>query len=286
MGCCYTIPQSEMGITETFGKFDSIQRPGFQIINPFITTLRGTMSLRVQPLSCTIETKTKDNVFVNIGLIVQYKAQERKVYEAFYELTHASNQLLSYVHSNVRAQIPLYTLDQLFEAKDKIAADVKADLEAEFDNFGYMIMQTLITDVDPDKAVKKAMNEINAASRMREATKDRAEAERIAVVKAAEADAESKRLSGVGLAESRKAVVTGLHDSILAFSQNSDIGQSEVMELLLMNQYFDTLKDMAHNSKQTTMFVPHTPNTVGNLSSQLRAGLVEAKTSGYGKKHA
>jgi regulator of protease activity HflC (stomatin/prohibitin superfamily) len=233
----------------------------------------GTVSLRVKELSVQIETKTKDNVFVHMGVIVQYKVKDSEIFQAFYALVDAQKQLMSYILNNVRGRIPNYEIDELFTAKDEIAAHVKNDLEMEFNQFGFSIIQTLITDIDPADTVKKAMNEINAARRMRDATKDRAEADRIQKVKAAEADSESKRLSGVGIAEQRKAVVTGLHDSIVTFSNAGDVSHQEVMQLLLMNQYFDTLKDMTAHSERSTMFVPHSPNAVENLSKQLHSCL-------------
>jgi len=265
----FTVPQSEVGITERFGAFEAALRPGFHLINPLTTRLSGTLSLRVKELSVTIETKTKDNVFVHMGVIVQYKVKEANVKEAYYSLVDPQRQLTSYIFNNVRAQVPGHELDELFLVKDEIAAHVKNDLEVEFNQFGYSIIQTLITDIDPALTVKQAMNEINAARRLREATKDRAEADRISKVKAAEADAESKRLSGVGIAEQRKAVVTGLHDSVLAFAATNEASHSEVMQLLLMNQFFDTLKDMSVHSKASTIFVPHTPNSVDALSNQM-----------------
>eukprot|EP01012_Entosiphon_sulcatum_P039810 TRINITY_DN5299_c0_g2_i1.p1 TRINITY_DN5299_c0_g2~~TRINITY_DN5299_c0_g2_i1.p1 ORF type:complete len:283 (+),score=78.76 TRINITY_DN5299_c0_g2_i1:20-868(+) len=279
MGCCYTIQQSEVGVVEVWGKFEEVQRPGFYFFNPVSTNLAARISMRVQELNVKVETKTKDNVFVNINVTVQYRVLEQEVYKAFYELSMPEQQIMSYVFNNVRAQIPQYELDGLFNAKDSIAKCLKDELEGEMNQFGYSIVQTLVTDVEPDHTVKTAMNEINAAQRLRMAANDKAEAEKIAVVKAAEADAESKRLSGVGLAEQRKAVVMGLHDSIKMFGDNPNISPMEVMELLLMNQYFDTLKEMSHNSKTNTIFVQHSPNAVGQISSQIREGMLQANAT-------
>eukprot|EP01012_Entosiphon_sulcatum_P039809 TRINITY_DN5299_c0_g1_i1.p1 TRINITY_DN5299_c0_g1~~TRINITY_DN5299_c0_g1_i1.p1 ORF type:complete len:281 (+),score=95.83 TRINITY_DN5299_c0_g1_i1:419-1261(+) len=277
MGCCYTVPQSEVAIVEVWGKFEEVQRAGFHCLNPISSGVAGRLSMRVRELNLHIETKTKDNVFVTLMITIQYRVLDSEVFKAFYELSMPEQQLQSYVFNNIRAQIPQYELDQLFVAKDSIASALKAELEGEMNQFGYSIVQTLVTDIAPDPTVKKAMNEINAAQRLRVAAMDKAEAEKIAVVKAAEADAESKRLSGVGLAEQRKAVVMGLHDSIRMFADNSNISPMEVMELLLMNQYFDTLKEMTHNSKSNTIFVPHSPDSVGTISSQIRDGMLQAR---------
>jgi len=273
MGCCYTIPQSEIGIIERFGKFEKQLDAGCHCVNPMTTSLRGKLTTRVTPLSMAVESKTKDNVFCNVAVTIQYQVHRNEVKKAFYELTDTVRQLKSYVFNNVRAQIPHYELDQLFIAKDEIAQQLKEDLEHEVNQFGYTIVQTLITDIEPDPTVKKAMNDINAAQRLRVAAGDKAEAEKITIVKAAEADAESKRLSGVGLAEQRKAVVMGLHESIKMFSEHTDISQMEVMELLLMNQYFDTLKEMTVGQQTSTIFVP---NGQSALADQIRDGTLQA----------
>eukprot|EP00906_Rhabdomonas_costata_P032918 RCo046357 len=276
MGCCVTIPQSEVGILETWGKYSGTARPGLHFMNPIWTEVKGTLSLRVQELSVRIESKTRDNVFVHTVVSVQYKVLESALVKAYYELTSPKKQLESYVFNNLRGQIPRYLLDELFTAKDEIAASLKSDLEHEMNQFGYSIVQTLITDIDPDDVVKRAMNEINAAQRVRVAALDKAEAEKIQVVKAAEAEAESKRLSGVGFAQQRMAVVNGLQESIDVFD-DSNISKKEVLELLLMNQYFDTLAHMSRSSKDATVFVSHTPDAVGAISEQLRVGLLAAK---------
>eukprot|EP01006_Ploeotia_vitrea_P041306 TRINITY_DN66502_c6_g18_i1.p1 TRINITY_DN66502_c6_g18~~TRINITY_DN66502_c6_g18_i1.p1 ORF type:complete len:285 (+),score=47.79 TRINITY_DN66502_c6_g18_i1:48-902(+) len=277
MGCCFTVPQQEVRILQTCGKFASVAYPGFHIRNPFTTQIVGDpISLRIMELCVRIETKTKDNVFVILVITIQYKVLQSQIYKAFYELTDPRQQLQSYVFNNVRAQIPHYELDKLFSAKDEIAKQLKDDLEHEMNQFGFSIVQSLITDIEPDALVKKAMNDINAAQRLRVAANDKAEAEKIGIVKAAEAEAESKRLSGVGLAEQRKAVVMGLHDSIRMFSEHSDISQMEVMELLLMNQYFDTLKEMTQHGKTSTVFVPHEADGAGG-NGQLRNAMIQAR---------
>ena len=276
MGCVYCVQQSEVAICESWGRYADTHYPGIHCLVPCKDNVAGRLTLRTRELHIRVETKTKDNVFVNVTVTIMFKVLEGSLKQAFYELSMPDQQLQSYVLNNVRAQIPKYELDQLFVAKDEIAKTLKTELEHEMNQFGYTIVQTLITDIDPDHTVKRAMNEINAAQRLRVAAHDKAEAEKLAVVKAAEADAESKRLSGVGLAEQRKAIILGLHDSIRMFTSNTNITQMEVMELLLMNQYFDTLKEMTAASKATTVFIPHNPDAVNNIGGQIRQGLLEA----------
>lgn len=276
MGCVYCVQQSEVAVVESWGRYSATHAPGIHCLVPCRDRLAGRLTLRTRELHIKVETKTRDNVFVVVTVTIMFKVLDTSIRQAFYELSLPDQQLHSYVLNNVRAQIPKHELDQLFLAKDEIAKTLKTELEHEMNHFGYTIVQTLITDIEPDATVKKAMNEINAAQRLRVAATDKAEAEKMSVVKAAEADAESKRLSGVGLAEQRKAIILGLHDSIRMFTAHTNITQSEVMELLLMNQYFDTLKEMTATSRATTVFVPHGAGGMSALGHEIRQGLLEA----------
>jgi regulator of protease activity HflC (stomatin/prohibitin superfamily) len=229
--------------------------------------------MRILEMQFDVETKTKDNVFCVLTVSILYRVMAGKEMDAYYKLTNPLAQLTSYVQNNCRAQAPKFNLDELFVCKDEIAHTLKKDLEHIMNSYGYTVMQTLVVDLKPDASVKRAMNEINAAARNRVAANDKAEADKIQTVKAAEADAESKRLSGVGLAEQRKAIVLGLRESMKAFSSGTKVSQKEVMELLLMNQYFDTMKDMCTHAKSTTIFMSHNPDTVGQMSEQIRDSL-------------
>lgn len=281
MCCCTTISTGELGMVETFGKHTRVLSPGLSLIGCCIgESVAGRVSMRVQQLDVVCETKTADNVFVNVVVSVQYQVVRESVYEAFYRLTNPQEQIRAYVFDVVRASVPKIALDDVFETKDDIAVDVKAELSKSMGEFGYEIIQTLITDIQPAANVKKAMNEINAAQRLRVAASDKAEAEKILVVKAAEADAESKYLSGVGIARQRKAIVEGLRDSVMTFAENVEgTSARDVMDLVLVTQYFDTLKDIGASSRSNTVFVPHSPGAVANVSREIRQGFMEASAA-------
>jgi len=208
-------------------------------------------------------------VFVSIDVAVQYQAMESKVYGAFYKLTEPHQQIKAYVFDVVRACVPKITLDEVFLTKEEIASAVKQELEKDMEEYGYDIKQTLITDIIPDVNVKKAMNEINAAERRRVAAQDKAEAEKIRIVKAAEADAESKYLAGVGISRQRLAIIEGLRDSVQGFTDTVGASTKDVMDLILVTQYFDTIKDIGSHSGQNTLFLPHSPGTVENVNDQI-----------------
>ncbi|GJN03419.1 hypothetical protein PR202_ga20863 [Eleusine coracana subsp. coracana] len=232
------VDQSTVAIKESFGKFDEILEPGCHFLPWCIgKQIAGYLSLRVQQLDVRCETKTKDNVFVNVVASVQYRALADKASDAFYRLSNTREQIQSYVFDVIRASVPKMNLDDAFEQKNDIAKAVEDELEKAMSMYGYEIVQTLIVDIEPDEHVKRAMNEINAG-KMRLAANEKAEAEKILQIKRAEGDAESKYLSGLGIARQRQAIVDGLRDSVLAFSENvPGTSAKDVMDMVLVTQY-------------------------------------------------
>ena len=258
--CFFTVEQRTTAIVQRLGKFIREAGPGFHLKVPFIDRVIGRVNLRVQQLDVKIETKTEDNVFVQLVVAVQYYVLPEKVYDAFYKLENATRQITSFVFDVVRARVPTMKLDDLFEKKDEIADIVKSELAQVMDGFGYGILKALVTDIDPDAKVKESMNEINAAQRLRLAATEKGEADRILKVKAAEGDAQSKALQGRGISDQRKAIVAGLRESVDEF-QKSVPGTTakDVMNLVLMTQYFDMLKEIGASSRTNAILIPHSP---------------------------
>lgn len=277
MACFACIEQSNVGIVEKWGRFSRLAQPGFQFFNILSGEwLAGILSLRVQQLDVRCDTKTKDNVFVTIVCSVQYRVVRQSADDAFYELQNPREQIQSYVFDVVRASVPRMILDDVFEQKDEIAHNVANELEKVMGTYGYTIMQTLIVDVEPDATVRRAMNEINAAQRMRMAANEKAEAEKILMVKRAEGEAESKYLSGVGVARQRQAIVDGLRESVLAFSHNvAGASAKDVMDMVLLTQYFDTMKEIGATSRSNAVFIPHGPGHIQDVAGQIRNGLLQ-----------
>ena len=271
------VQQQTVAVIQRFGQFNRLGMPGLNFKIPLIETVAANMSLRVQQLDVRAETKTEDNVFVHVHVAVQYHVIPGKVYEAFYKLADAERQIKAYVFDVVRARVPKIKLDDLFEKKDEIANAVKEELSHVMDEFGYSIERALVTDVEPDPKVKEAMNEINAAQRMRVAAAEKGEAERILKVKAAEAEAQSKALQGKGIADQRRAIIEGLRESVDEF-QKSVPGASaqDVMNLVLMTQYFDTLKEIGASSVSSTILIPHSPGALSDLTEQMRTAMITA----------
>ncbi|KAJ4749180.1 SPFH/Band 7/PHB domain-containing membrane-associated protein family [Rhynchospora pubera] len=281
--CCVQVDQSYVAIKESFGKFEQVLNPGCHFL-PWIVgkQIAGYLSLRVQQLDVRCETKTKDNVFVTVVASVQYRALADKAEDAFYKLSNTREQIQSYVFDVIRASVPKLNLDDAFEQKNDIAKAVEDELEKAMSMYGYEIVQTLIVDIEPDEHVKRAMNEINAAARLRLAANEKAEAEKILQIKRAEGEAESKYLSGLGIARQRQAIVDGLRDSVLAFSENvPGTSAKDVMDMVLVTQYFDTMKEIGASSKSSSVFIPHGPGAVRDIASQIRDGLLQAQNTKY-----
>jgi len=244
-------------VVESWGKFTHMAQPGFNIAFCPMQQVVGRLSFRVQQLDVRVETKTADNVFLTAVVSVQYQILKERCYEAFYALTNPSQQITAHVYDVMRSQLPTLELDSVFECKEDLALAVKNALSTTMSDYGYQILQTLITDLDPDKRVKHAMNEINSNKRLKFAVAEKAEGDKILFVKSAEAEAEAKYLSGVGVAKQRKAIVDGLKESIVDFGDNvSGSSTKDVMDLLLLNQYFDMIRDVGSAPTCKTTFVP------------------------------
>ncbi|KAJ3672529.1 hypothetical protein LUZ60_007250 [Juncus effusus] len=277
--CCACVDHASVGVVEKWGRFLKLATPGLHFFNPFRgECLAGVLSTRLCSLDVCVETKTKDNVFVQIVCSTQYRIIKEFADDAFYELQNPKEQIRSYVFDVVRAQVPRIALDELFEQKGEVAKVVLDELEKVMRAYGYSIEQILMVDIIPDTSVRKAMNEINAAHRLQLASVYKGEAEKILMVKKAEAEAEAKHLAGIGVAKQRQAITDGLRDNVLNFSHNVEgTSAKEVMDLIMVTQYFDTIKDLGDSSSRTTVFVPHGPGHVRDISDQIRNGVMEAQ---------
>jgi len=267
------VREASAAVIERFGKFQSIRFSGLSVIIPFIDSKASIVNLRVQQLDVTVETKTLDNVFVNLQVSVQYQVRKEYVKEAYYSLQNAKNQIASYVFDDVRAEVPKLELDDVFAKKEDIAIAVQTNIAESMAEYGYSIIKALITDIDPDSKVKDAMNRINAAKRDREAAEEEGEAQKIMIVKEAEAEAESKRLSGEGIAQQRLEIVRGFKESVEDFKKSLDtVTHEEIMQFVLMTQYFDTIKDIGANSKNSSILMPHSPGGMKEFQNQIISG--------------
>jgi regulator of protease activity HflC (stomatin/prohibitin superfamily) len=278
LGSFFTVSTAQIAVVTRFGKFLRAAEPGLNWKMPFIDSVAGVVSLRVNQINLTMETKTKDNVFVTIPISVQNRVRPEKVFDAFYKLANPSQQIQSYVEQVILGHVPGMTLDEVFASQSSIALAVKQELDADMAAFGYEIVNVLVTDIVPDAKVKSAMNDINAAQREQVAANARGEAEKILVVKKAEAEAESKALQGQGIANQRKAIIEGLQNSVEQFQKAVEGATAkEVMQLVLVTQYFDTLKSIGESDKTNTLFLSHTPGAVKAVSEQILDAMLAAE---------
>ena len=271
----YVVKQQSVAIIERFGRYQKISDSGIHMRAPFgIDKIAARVQLRVLQSEIVVETKTQDNVFVTMNVATQYRVNESNVKDAYYKLMRPESQIKSYIEDALRSSVPKLTLDELFEKKDEIALEVQKQVAEEMSTYGYIIVKTLITKVEPDAEVKQSMNEINAAQRKRVAAQQLAEADKIKIVTAAEAEAEKDRLHGVGIAEQRKAIVDGLADSIKELKgANVDLTEEQIMSILLTNQYLDTLNNFADKEGNNTIFLPANPDGVENIRTQILSAL-------------
>ncbi len=284
-GLFFKVEQAQVALIERFGRFDRIARAGLNTKIPMIEKKAGRLSLRVQQLNVKVETKTSDNVFVDVVVSVQYHVVEGKEFEAFYKLTNPEQQITAHVFDAVRSQVPTMTLDHVFEKKGDIEEAVSTGLRTKINNYGYDIDASPVTDIQPDDKVRSAMNEINAASRLREAAEQQGEAVRIKTVKSAEAEKESKKLQGEGIAAERIAIAEGIRDSVAALLSIKEGGVSpeEALRTLILTQYFDTLRAIGAQSRASTVFLPHSPGGMADLSAQVaQAIMVGNQVPGHG----
>jgi len=275
LGSFFTVETAQVAIVQRLGKFARVAGPGLNWKTPYIEVVVQRMSMKVQQFDVQVETKTQDNVFVQIPVSIQYKVMPEAVESAFYKLSDPVKQIESMVYNVVLGHVPKMKLDDTFLNQADIASDLRDSLDGSMKEYGYSIVKVLISDIVPDTKVKAAMNDINAAQREREATVSRAETNKLLLVKQAEAEAESKRLQGEGIANQRKAIISGLKDSVEDFAKTvPGSTPQDVMQLVLMTQYFDTLKDIAANDHTNTILIPHTPNTLTDLFGQIRNAVI------------
>ncbi|HEO3140655.1 TPA: SPFH domain-containing protein [Streptococcus agalactiae] len=270
----YVVKQQTVAIIERFGKYQKTATSSIHIRVPLgIDKIAARVQLRLLQSEIIVETKTKDNVFVTLNIATQYRVNENNVTDAYYKLIKPEAQIKSYIEDALRSSVPKLTLDELFEKKDEIALEVQHQVAEEMSTYGYIIVKTLITKVEPDAEVKQSMNEINAAQRKRVAAQELANADKIKIVTAAEAEAEKDRLHGVGIAQQRKAIVDGLADSIQELKDaNVTLTEEQIMSILLTNQYLDTLNTFAINGNQT-IFLPNNPEGVEDIRTQVLSAL-------------
>lgn len=275
----FTVKQQSAAIIERFGQFIAIRQSGLHFKIPIIDKIVGRINLKVQQLDVLVETKTKDNVFVKLRVSVQYKVMTDSIYNAFYKLQSHQEQITSYVFDVVRAEVPKMILDDVFEKKTSIAVAVKAELNDAMLDYGYDIIKTLVTDIDPDQEVKRAMNRINAAEREEVAAKHEGEADRIRIVAKANAEAESKRLQGQGIADQRREIAQGLVDSVEVLN-TVGINSQEASALIVVTQHYDTLQAVGEETNSNLILMPNSPQAASEMLNTMTTSFIASNQIG------
>ena len=281
----FVVRQQTSAIVERFGKFVSVRQSGLQLKIPIIDSVAGRLSLRIQQLDVVVETKTKDDVFVRLKVSVQFKVIKEKVYDAFYKLDNPADQITSFIFDVVRAEVPKLILDDVFLKKDDIAVAVKSELQDAMTEYGYQIIKTLVTDIDPDAQVKEAMNRINASEREKVAAQFEGEAQKILIVEKAKAEAESKRLQGQGIADQRREIARGLEDSVKVLN-GVDINSQEASALIVVTQHYDTLQSVGAEANSNLILLPNSPQAGSEMLNNMVASFTASNQIGEEMKKA
>ena len=281
----FIVKQQSAAIVERFGKFVSVRQSGLQLKIPIIDNVAGRLSLRIQQLDVVVETKTKDDVFVKLKVSVQFKVIKEKVYDAFYKLDNPADQITSFIFDVVRAEVPKLILDDVFLKKDDIAIAVKSELQYAMTEYGYQIIKTLVTDIDPDAQVKEAMNRINASEREKVAAQFEGEAQKILIVEKAKAEAESKRLQGQGIADQRREIARGLEDSVKVLN-GVDINSQEASALIVVTQHYDTLQSVGAEANSNLILLPNSPQAGSEMLNNMVASFTASNQIGEEMKRA
>ncbi|MBU2526644.1 MAG: SPFH domain-containing protein [Bacteroidetes bacterium] len=285
LGTFFIVKQQTAAVVERFGRFQSIRQSGLQLKIPVFDRIAGKLNLKIQQLDVIIETKTKDNVFVKLKVSVQFVVIKDKAYDAFYKLEYPHDQITSYVFDVVRAEVPKLKLDDVFERKDDIAIAVKSELNEAMMGYGYDIIKTLVTDIDPDIQVKNAMNRINAADREKTAAEFEAEASRIRIVAKAKAEAESKRLQGQGIADQRREIARGLVESVDVLNKVG-INSQEASALIVVTQHYDTLQSIGQDTNSNLILLPNSPQAGSDMLNNMVASFSASNQVGEAMKKA
>ncbi len=283
MSGIFTVKQQTAALVERFGRFHSVRNSGLHFKIPFLDRVAGRVTLKIQQLDVLVETKTKDNVFVKLKVSVQFRILEGAIYDAFYKLQNPYEQITAYVFDTVRAEVPKLKLDDVFERKDDIAVAIRRELEDAMNEYGYGIVKALVTDIDPDHAVKNAMNRINAAEREKIAAEYEGESERIRIVAKAKAEAESKRLQGQGIADQRREIARGLEESVEVLNRVG-INSQEASALIVVTQHYDTLQSMGQSTNSNLILLPNAPSAASDMLSQMITSFAASQQIGEDMK--
>ena len=281
----FIVKQQSAAVVERFGKFVSVRQSGLQLKIPIIDSVAGRLSLRIQQLDVVVETKTKDDVLVKLKVSVQFKVIKEKVYDAFYKLDNPGDQITSFIFDVVRAEVPKLILDDVFLKKDDIAIAVKSELQAAMTEYGFQIIKTLVTDIDPDAQVKESMNRINASEREKVAAQFEGEAQKILIVEKAKAEAESKRLQGQGIADQRREIARGLEDSVKVLN-GVDINSQEASALIVVTQHYDTLQSVGAEANSNLILMPNSPQAGSEMLNNMVASFTASNQIGEEMKKA
>jgi len=274
-GALFTVRTAEAAVVERFGKFKHVANAGLNWKTPIIEKFHR-VDLMTQQLEGSIETKTRDNVFVTLPVKVQYRVikTDEGIADSYYKLAQPTKQIEAYLYNILLGHIPDTDLDEVFITQPKIAERATAELSGEMKAYGYEIVKVLITDIIPDQGVKTAMNRINEEIRNKSANEAQGDAEKVLKVKQAEADAEVKRLQGQGVAMEREAIAEGWKQSIEKVRTGTTLDDTAATFLLLYTNWTDMLRAVGTTKNSTMVFMPSGPEGLQHFQQVMTNALL------------
>jgi len=277
------VPQNHVAVVEFLGKYQRTLSAGLNFVIPILERVSVQVNLAIRNFLFELDAVSKDKVQVRLKSNLIYAVSVGKVTQYWYELTDPKQTIASFVENYVRSFVATQTHEELLEKREEISAYLVQHLNEKFMAWGIIIHGYQLMDIVFPTVITDAMSRVVASQRLREAAMNEAEATKVRVVKEAEAEKESRVLLGEGVAGERQAIIDGLKRSIDDMKGIPGLNTHEVMNLIVMSQYFDTVKAIGMSQNSKVMFIDPAPEGANNMLQQLSAALeankVDAETS-------
>ncbi len=267
------VKQQTAYTVETFGKFSRVIYPGINIVIPLVENTARKINLSTMNLDFSILAITFDKVNISIDCTLIYKVIYQKVYQATYSLENPTASIKALVENTIRAFVATQTHEQTIQSRDEMTNFLMTHLTQKLEAFGFAIDSFQVRDIILPREITEAMSRVISSKRNQEAAFNEAQGKYILAVKEAEAQKETRRLQGEGLAAERDAIINGLSKSIHDMQQATGASATAVMNIVLMNQYIDMMRTISNDKSGNTktVFINPSPNGMTDIMQQFTA---------------
>lgn len=267
------VQQNTVLVIEFLGKFRRIMDAGLSIKIPFLERVAAKVTLRQQNFAIRGSYPSKDKVIVDVAtnLIYAVDSGPDGIKKFTYTLSNRDQSIGAIIENSLRTYIAKETHEGILEKKEELASHIRNDLEVQFSDWGMLISSFQITEVTFPATITQAMSEVVASEQLKKAAENKGEATKIQAVKVAEGEKERKRLQGEGIALERQAISEGLKESIEIVRGATGQNSAEILALLTLTQYLDTLKSIGLTENSKIIFMDTNVNKTPDLMQQLMA---------------